>query len=59
MKNKEVSMLVRFADGWYWKTPRREVYSTSFKLWVKSVIWCHVVLRWFQSDLALVRQETL
>lgn len=51
-------MLVRLPTGWYWKTPGREVYSKTFGLWVKSVIWCHVVLRWFKRDLAEYRETS-
>lgn len=53
-------MLVRFNDGtWMWKTPNRAVYSDTFKYFIKSVIWCHVVLRWFQSDLDITRQAAI
>lgn len=33
----------------YWKTPGREVYSASFGDMLRSVFWCHVVMRLFPS----------
>lgn len=29
----------------YWKVPFRQVYCSTFKLWVAETIYCHLVLR--------------
>jgi hypothetical protein len=28
-----------------WKVPFRQVYNDSFRSWLRSTFWCHVVLR--------------
>lgn len=33
------------------KVPRRQVYCDTLQDWVHAVLWCHVVLRYFQRDL--------
>lgn len=34
---------------WMWKTPFRRRYCESFKIWIKSIFECHIILRFFPS----------
>jgi hypothetical protein len=35
--------------GWY-KVPLRQSYTETIGQWFKQTLWCHMVLRFFRSD---------